>query len=344
MSGTMTKRTLSSGLVEVSYWTAPYKSREELEKEVEFWDASSASQIARCPRYGEHKIREGLRPKDTQYQLLGGKAIHAGLETYYTTFDTDLSMAAMESEWELGREFRLPPGHRFSHLHLGHLEVVLGNYFDYAKKRDTFEPLVVGFDELCLDNVVAGVFKTTEDGKVILGESKVTMRFDLDGEEFVYSGKPDLPIRMSGHVYVLDNKTTSGYLSDWYFEQFRFSNQLRGYCAINAGLMPEEKMAGAFINGLYVGERAVLREFKGTKFARYGPLHFNSADIHEALRNQLEWRMLLDYFEGRGFYPQNTGQSCRGCEFGSLCQSWGQLREAEKRNSFSSDVTEFLDL
>jgi len=330
---------------EVEYFSSQYPDRAALEKAVEVnWDATSASQIARCPRNGEYSLRYGLVPKGESYQLMAGGSLHAAMAVYYAGGDPDLALAELARIWGKDRDFVLPPGHRYGHLTLGFLEVIFKNYVDYARKRDTFKPLVVKLDDLDLSKVVGAVWRVTEDGNIVLGESKIIMDFSsVIGEPFIYAGKPDLPVELGGAVYLMDHKSTNSYLSDYYFEQYRFSNQLRGYCAMISAIT-HLTMNGALINGIYMGEKASSTEFKGNRFSRYGPMLFQPAHLEEAIKNQYSWRKTLDWYEQLGYYPQHTSKLCSGCSYSSLCALSPSIREASMQTEYTQIDRSFLDI
>src|SRR5258708_1369591 len=121
---------------------------------------------------------------------------------------------------------------------------------------------------------------------------------------FHYAGKPDLPVMQGGEILLMDHKSTNSYLSDYYFDQFRFSNQLRGYCSMIERLTGQ-RLGGALINGLYVGNKAIDDASKAARFARYGPMMFQPGHLAEAIKNQYYWRKALDYHESEGYYPQH---------------------------------------
>jgi PD-(D/E)XK nuclease superfamily len=327
-------------ITEHLYLSSNYKSREELEKAVEAnWDATTASQIARCPRNGEYSIRYGLRPKGEANYLRAGAAIHAGLSYFYAGVNPDLCLAEM---LKLFPESNATG--KFSHLTAGALEVVFKNYMSYAKRADNFKPLEVQMEDLNLSKVLGAVFRIAPNGNVILGESKIIMDFsDIVGKPFVYSGKPDLPVLQGGDIYLWDHKTTSSYLSTWYFDQYRFSNQLRGYCLM-IDRMTDLRLNGALINGIYVGERAVLSEFKGDRFGRYGPMLYSPGQLTEAIKNQYAWRRALDYYESEGYYPQHASKLCAGCAYDKLCALTPAIREASMRTEYEVVDRQFLDL
>lgn len=342
---------MSTTTREELYLSPEFPTRLDLEEAIEMWDSTTAGWVARCPRYGEYAIRYGLVAAEEAPYLNAGKALHSAMATFYTSDDPDLALGALRKAWGKDEAWRLPPGHSFAHLHLGHLEVIFRNYVDFARKRDTFRPIVVSLDDLNLKNVLGAVWNITPDGKVVLGESKIIMRFMLTlptGETvpFVYAGRPDLPIDMGGSVYVLDHKSTNAFLSAWYFNQYKHSNQLRGYGAMLQDLLPSLSINGALINGIYMGEKASLgsTDTKVTRFARYGPMLFQPAHLNEALLNQYYWRQSLDYHESKGYYPQHSSKLCQSCTFDPLCSASPIIRPSVMKQEYVRRDPVFLDL
>src|SRR6266550_1251813 len=106
------------------YLSPEFPTRAALEESIEMWDSTMAAWVARCPRYGEYAIRYGLQKIEEAPYLNAGKALHAAMSVFYVSDDPDLSLAALRKQWGKDEAWRLPPGHSFAHLHLGHLEVV----------------------------------------------------------------------------------------------------------------------------------------------------------------------------------------------------------------------------
>lgn len=348
----------TSGIQEVAYFSERYPDRESLDQEVDYWDASTAGDYAWCPRKAQYSHRMGLRESEEALTLLTGSAIHAGLAVLYTSNNEDLALQACVESF--GDREPPPPSHSYAHLHAGFVEAVFKNYMVWRRKHDVFTPLIVHLEELDLTDVAAAVWRVLPDERVILAESKFIMKFLVDGEEFLYAMRPDLPITLGGNLYAYDSKVScGGYLSDWYFEKFLLSNQLRGY---NAGLQKllKKKFAGALINGIYAGEKALeTRTPKGqpskvTKFTRYGPLKFTQDHLQEALWNQYVWRQLAfvhqeladqhkDLHKKFG-YAQNTGKSCQGCSYLMVCQTEPRARFTVLGKKFTQKRHHFLDL
>lgn len=346
------------GISEVLYLSEKYPDRKALEADTDFWDASTAGQYSWCPRNAQYSRRMGLVQRDEALTLLTGNAIHAGADVLHASGDEDLAVEVVVKTF--GDREPPAPSHPYAHLHTGFVEAVFKNYLEWRKKHETFVPLVVQYDDLDLTDVVAAILRVFPSGRVILGESKLVMRFDVDGQELLYSGKPDLPIQMGQRLYIQDWKVScGGYLSDWYFEKHVVSNQLRGYLAMLTTLLGR-RFEGAYIGGIYVGEHALETHTKAgkpstiTKFAPYGPLLFKSDHLEEALWNQYAWRQMAfayqdlakqhPYMYKRFGYPQNTGKSCQGCSFLPLCKAQPKARRAVIAQKYVQRQRKFLDL
>lgn len=335
-------------LKEELYLSSEYSSKAELEREVRFWDATTASWASKCPRHALYAIEHAIEPPDESYILTAGRALHSALETWYVSRDEDLALLELAGTWGKNRDWRLPQGHDQAHLHLGHLEVVFKNYLKWAKKRDDFKPLLVKLEDLDMTDVVAAVWKLTPDNKVVLAESKLVVKFAVDGDEFLYSGRPDLPVQHSGRIYAFDHKCRTGaksWLSNYWAEQFKHSNQLRGYCAMLAKLLPGMKISGAIINAIYAGERAAESTTKATKYARYGPYNYNPTVQLEAIKNQYYWLTMLSVWKEFGYWPQNTGDPCKYCPYSTLCESSPRSRKGllTNKGKYVKKTWKFLD-
>lgn len=334
-------------LREEIYLTPEFPTLDDLRREVEFWDATTSQWLADCPRRGQYAIERRAVPTEETPALDAGMALHAGMAVLYSGGGDELALETVLQTWGHPRDWRLPDKHKYGHLHMGHLEVIFKNYLDWAKKHDSFKPVIMEQDQLDLTNVLAAIWLVTPEGKVVLGESKIVMRFEVetvDGPvKFVYSGRPDLPIELGGVNYILDHKSTNAYLSDYYFSQYRFSNQLRGYGAMISEVT-RRSISGALINGIYMGSRASLSDFKGEKFARYGPMSFLPAHLTEAIRNQYYWRQSLDFWRAQGYFPQHSGKLCSGCPYDKLCNASPSSRESTLQFEYTTSDREFITL
>lgn len=306
------------------------------------WDATTANVVAECPRRAEYQVKMRLVSKEEGLPLRAGRAIHAAMAVYYTTKDQDAAMLALKESWgEDSQAWTVTP--KYAHLTLGHLAVVMERYFPWAAKSDAFTPLVVHRDEMDLEKVLYGNWLITDDERVVLGESKFMMRFLVSNNPFIYSGRPDLPVAMGDRLFVFDHKSTNAYLSSWYFDQHRHSNQLRGYGAMLNEVL-KKVVSGSLINGVYIGEKAASSEYGGSRFARFGPMLYQPGHLYEAIQNQYHWAATYAFHEQNDYFPQHTSKCCSGCQFTGLCSTSAVLRKAAAKNDFVPNKVDFFDL
>lgn len=339
---------------EYIHFADPYTSIEEVEEAIGgFWDATTLQKIADCPRKFETRVVENLEfDGPPSAPMVAGIAVHAGLEYYYSLPDAvrttqwaeDKSIEVMQAEWESFGLNRTQMDPKYVHLTEAHLTRVMKKYFRTwnVEQIDIYEPVEVSLDDIDLSDVIAGHFLLNDNGQIILGESKLVMRFDVDGEDFYLSGKPDLPVRdQLNRVYAMDHKTTGGNLGDWHKANFEVSNQLRGYMAMLRSLLGVTP-SGAIINAMYVGAYPKNME-KSTRtfFDRY-VFDFSEGHIDEALRNQLAWKRAIEHFEETGYWPQGCGYG--GCDMPALCKIDPVEREHEKKLYYRQSTRHFWDL
>lgn len=295
-----------------------------------YFDASTLANYAKCPRLYELKVLRGLGTEVKPRPMQAGTALHAAIDIYSITADPDVALETLREEW--GDSDSSPTIDKFAHLTLAHLEVVLKNYIDYANQPAgmQYESVVFTEDDIDWKKVIAAKLRI-HNGKIMFGESSWLMNIDVelpDGHivTMPYAGKPDMLVRStSNNLYIMDHKTTSRYLSDWYFESHRVSNQLRCYMGMVeelTGIMPH----GGIVNGIYVGTRASKDSFKGTRFHPY-KYNWDRTHVHEAFRNQYAWARAIDQASQNNYFPQVSTYACRGCDMGKICDREPALRD-----------------
>lgn len=312
-------------------------------------DATGLSKIAKCPRYHELRMEKNLRKPGASAPMAAGIAVHLGLDYYYAVpaprgpVYQENAIEMMAGEW---RKWDIDPALSDKpHLTEAHLRTVMENYFrTWEHERiDVFKPIAgLQMDDLNLNDVIAAKFKLTNDGSIILGESSLIMRFDLGEDTLILAGKPDLPaMKQDGRIYVMDHKTTSGYLSDWWAKSHEVSNKLRGYMAMVQSLL-DRRCSGAVINGIYVGKYATNPDSKATKFQRF-QFDFSTDHVSEALRNQLAWQQTIEFYRNElGYFPQGCGFG--GCQAPDICRRDPATRAEVEHTDYEVDERSFWDL
>ena len=333
----------------VEYFAPGYEDIEDVKSRHSIYDATTLQKIADCPRKYEVRAELGLEPaRDASPKMIAGIAIHAALEYYYSfsvrgKAQEEMARAVARSEWDSFAIDRALMDENAVHLSAEHIDGVLRNYFHTwnVERIDIYEPATYFLQDLILDDVIAAKWRVNEAGYVVLGESKLIMKFDVDGEEFVYSGIPDLPVtKQNGSLWAMDHKSTSSYLSDWWAKSFEVSNQLRGYMAMIrslTGTIPE----GGVINAIHVGKNALNPNSKAAKFERY-QFDFAPDHIDESLRNQLAWVKTIEHYRSTGYWPQGCGYG--GCDMPGLCRRDPETRIEVLATEYQPSTRNFWNL
>lgn len=314
------------------------------------WDATTLQKVADCPRAHEIRVEENLDRPNPTAPMIAGIAVHFGLEYYYACSEPGpaeeaIAIMMMATEWNKFEYDRALADSKWLHLTPELLGDVMRNYFNYWNRQriEVYRPVGnLHLEDLDLSEVLAAEFYLTPNEEIILGESKLVMRFPVGDEHLVYAGKPDLPVRkQNGDIYVMDHKTTSAYLSDYWAKSHEVSNKMRGYMAMVRSLRGGENLAGAVINGLYVGKHALNPGSKATKFERY-QFNFTPDHVDEALRNQLAWIKTIEHYRKEGYFPQ--GCAYGGCSYPDVCKRDPVNRAVVKEADFVKSTRTFWGL
>ena len=297
----------------------------EQDEAMDIWSPSRINAITSCPRKYQHQYVDGIREKDRAPMLAAGSMVHTGLHAYYLTGSAEKAVQKMrdvygdlpENEW----------GVKDDHLKLVKMEVVVRNYADYWEMHGTHEPIRARYDALKLDNLLAGRFTIDDNGLILLGESTLLMEFTLStGLTFYIKGLPDLPVtNLSGNNLIMDHKTTSGWLSEYWAGKYRISDQFRWYALMLHELL-QLPFQGAVLDAIYVGKYATSSTSKATKFDR-PEYDFDQTMLEETLENARVIEHARNLYRDLDYYPQHTGLYCGMCRFlHDFCKvpTWGR--------------------
>jgi len=297
----------------------------ERDEEKYIWSPSRLATIASCPRKFQHSYVDGIREKDRAPMLAAGSMVHTGLHTYYLTGSAEEGVQKMrdvygdlsENEW----------GEKDDHLKLAKMEVVVRNYADYWETHGTHEPIRVRLDEMKLDNLLAGRFTLDDEGLILIGESTLLMEFETPAGGVLWiKGLPDLPVRnLSGTNLIMDHKTTSGWISEYWAGKYRISDQFRWYALMLKELL-QVPFQGAVLDAIYVGKYATSMTSKATKFDR-PEYDFDATILEETILNAVLLEAARHMYFDRGYFPQHTGLYCGNCRYlHDFCKvpTWGR--------------------
>ena len=293
-------------------------------KELPVLDYSAASTLHACSRKFQYQYEQGLRPKggDPAY-LHGGSAFHEALHSLYTLrWDLGAAMDALRAGWG---DFITPRVGKHAYLTLGHLELVLERYFEDRTQNPTAleKGAIEGAERL-----------HAEDAIVFDWPGK-------DGRLLRVGGKIDLPTMLAGERFIVDHKTTTSWLNNWWFaERFTLGHQFRVYGAAMKALTGET-YSGAYVNGIYIGEKATdppeaWKKRQSVPNSLFGPISFSEEMLEETWDWMDSAHALKEMHESRGHWPQNEA-ACGlygGCQFKVLCERTPKVRSAIARMEF----------
>jgi hypothetical protein len=304
------------------------------EAEFRQWELDEADYIcspsrlgtfAACPRKYKYQYEDGIREKERAPMLAAGSMIHTGLHSYFLTGSAEEGVLKMrevygdlpDNEWSPSDE----------HLKLPRMETVLRNYADYWETHGTHEPIRCRFDELKVDNLIAGKFTIDDDGLILIGESTLLMEFETPSGGIIWiKGLPDLPVKnMHGSNFIMDHKSTSGWISEYWSSKYQISDQFRWYALMLKELL-QVPFQGAVLDAIYVGKYATSTTSKATKFDR-PEYDFDQTILEETMLNAVSIENMRNECRENGYFPQFTGLYCGNCRFlHDFCKvpTWGR--------------------
>ena len=272
--------------------------------------SASRLKALNCPRayyYGYEFSGCGLEGTEIIPTLHAGSIIHLALDLWYQGIDSDNILEVVEGEWG---DWNPPPGHKHAFLTHGHIQNVITEYMHHWTKKETLTPVDVMMD-----------------GQRVSAETPVVASVG----SYRYGGFLDMPCRDElGNLYVVDHKSTTGNMGDYFFSRFVVSNQLRGYAMLLQEIMGEP-VAGAIINGIYMGKASRKPEAafqrKVFNFSK-DSLEEQGGNIDGVVRDiqNKQMRVLAGEDPEKVWYQQEGRDNCTGCSFVELCKAPRALR------------------
>lgn len=264
-------------------------------------DNTALAAFNRCPRLYDYSMRRDMRKDGSPSAALWyGSLWHVIMEWHYRTGGLADIVQQKALEWTL------KPGNQpASFDDYRSFERAMVEYKKYVQKYGLphEEQLkTVGYPaEPMIEMAV-----TLMDGGLI----------------YPYTGKIDRIVERDGLYFVEDYKTSSRYESS-YFEQWRMSNQMKGY-AFLAGLLVGKPITGVYIN-LHVVRKA------DSQFERE-LIPFSQPILQEWRDNYNESvKDLQAAYEQERFRANYTEGGCAGkygmCVYNSVCGVRAELRE-----------------
>ena len=286
------------------------------------WDSTSIGWLKTCPRKYQLKMLDNWTTKASAAPLEFGIMYHSALESYDKARAKGLSH---EEAQGLAVKEALIKSKTFAPI-----DRKTGN-LDSKRNRETLIRAIVWYLEH---------FKDDPAKTIILdnGQPAVELSFRMeigvpspDGENYVLCGHLDRLVEMGDQVYVMDHKTTSGTISNYYYQQYSPNNQMSLYTLGSQVVLPK-KAAGVIINAcqLAVG------------FARFhrGIVNRTQGQLEEWLKDLEHWIKKAEAFAACGYWPMND-TACMlygGCEFQGVCSNDPSMRETLLKSDFEKKI------
>ena len=296
------------------------------------WDSTSVAALKRCPRYYQYSILEGWRSKHgTNLHFRFGILYHRALEVYdHKKFEgmshdealveciLDLAHGCMDQQ-EDGTWKVWDPSEGLSE--------------DKAEKNNKtiynlFRSVVWYLERFGKDDPIETV--RLANGKPAV---ELSFRFNagfnsrLTGEEYLLSGHLDRLGKFAGQVHVVDRKTSSSTLGNYYFDQYSPHTQMTQY-TLAGKIVLETAVAGVIIDAAQIA--------KGFTAFERGITKRTDTQLEEWLADLQFWIGQNELFVQRNHWPMND-TSCNdygGCAFRKICSKDPRVREQYLKSDY----------
>ena len=250
------------------------------------YDSTQLNDFRRCPAFFQHRHVKGLvldGGSKHSDPLAAGSALHSGVEAWFgrdCPSCHEHCISAVKASWGTDDLF-LPEKAKYTQ---GFLAAVMAGYADaWPRENDSF--------------------------KVLANEQWL--------QSGNYGGIVDRLVEFEDGVYVMDTKTTSGWVNERYIESFQLSSQFRGYVSL-----AERGCTGAYLDAIHLDTR--YHKVKPSDFVREKIL-FSEEQIAAWQRDKIRTIATIEDYRkhyGDSQWPQND-QRCfdwnRPCPYWRLC-------------------------
>jgi hypothetical protein len=303
-------------------WGGTHELAPPVEERVQTYDNMALNTFQQCQRKYEFFIKRHLVP-ESQGEALGfGIALHAGRERYRnlimagSTHDVaaDAAIQSYEDAWNKEMPLWMTDpkkgGNRRGIKNGGRLlRGYLAKYGEWCKPVNIEVPFAA-----------------------YVGDSTA-------GTPIIASGIIDEICEYEGQLYVLDLKTTTYEPDSKFFNKFRVSSAMMGYCVAVEETIGKP-IAGAIIHAIWV--RNIHSRSPRANIQLQD--HYKADIITYTADQLLEWRQNIkatvddiEIAEKRNYFRRNWGDACNnynGCEYAKICGSDPSVRERIIENDF----------
>jgi PD-(D/E)XK nuclease superfamily protein len=277
------------------------------------WDSTCLSAFKMCPRYYQYAYIDGWTPRDESVHLRFGGEYHTSLEQYdHLRADGVPHERAIHSVVRdlLLRTVDYNPNP----------DTKAGRY----KSRSNLLGLVIDYLDHFGDDDPAVTYVKSDGTPAV----ELTFKFELPwgptaanwGEPYLLCGHLDKVVEYNGQIMVLDRKTTTTTLGEYYFKQYEPNNQMSLYTIAGQVVLKSP------IKGVIIDAAQILIE-SPNRFVR-GFTYRTGDQIEEWLTDLRVTLAQAEAYAVAGYWPMND-TSCDkygGCRFREICSKSPQVR------------------
>lgn len=262
------------------------------------WDSTSLGWLKTCPRLYQYSMLQGYRSKADKPDLTFGIHYHSALEHY------DKCKAFGQTHDEA--------------LYAATLKVVADSWgwesTHTNKNRETLIRSVVWYLDHFADDPTTTVILAN-------GKPAVELSFQLDiGNSNILCGHLDRVVNYANGSYVMDHKTASSTIGNYYFNKYSPDNQMSLYT------LAAKIVFGTPVKGVIIDAAQIAVNF--TAFSR--GFTFRTEDqLDEWLEDTRYFIKLAAYYTKENYWPMND-KACNlygGCSFRRICSKSPSVRD-----------------
>ncbi len=287
------------------------------------WDSTCLGAFKTCPRLYQYLYLDGWQAKEESVHLRFGREYHTALEQYDASRNNGVKHedAIHDIIADLIRrttDFDPSP------------DTKAGRY----KSRNNLIGLVVDYlDHFSRDPAQTVILK---NGKPA---TELSFRFDLPWTPQIQSTEPypvnyllcghlDRIVNLNGGIMVMDRKTTTQTLGDYYFAQYEPNNQMSLYT------LAGKVVLGSPVKGVII-DAAQIKVREPNVFIR-GFTYRTPDQIEEWLEDLRITLQVAESYATAGYFPMNDTACDKfgGCQFRGICSKSPQVRETFLKSDF----------
>ena len=291
------------------------------------WDSTSLGYLKTCPRLYQYTMIEGYIPNEDSVHLRFGQEYHKALEDYdrliFAGEERDVAIHTVVGEllvrcagWNVDRTIRA------------------GKY----KNLDTLLSLIIDYLDKYIDDP-AQTYALADGVPAV----ELSFRFELDWgphgnsiQEFEQGAQPyllcghlDRIVTLNDDLYVMDRKTTTAAMGDYYMAQFEPNNQMSLYT------LASQIVLFSPVKGVIIDGAQILLE-KENSFKR--GFTFRTKDqLDEWVSDLRYWFAQAESYAIADYWPMNDTACDKfgGCRFRGICSKSPQVRGQFLKSGFT---------